>query len=535
MSGSESPDVSVYDTTLRDGTQREGLSLSCQDKLRIARRLDALGVAFIEGGWPGSNPKDVQFFERARDEGWEHAEIAAFAATRRPGIGCEDDVSIQALLRSGASVATVFGKSSTLHVAHVLQTSLDENLRMIEETLRYLREAGRRVIYDAEHFFDGYRLDAGYALETLQAAVRGGAEVLVLCDTNGGGLPWQVEHVVREVSARLRHPLGIHAHDDSGCGVANTVSAVRAGARHVQGTINGYGERCGNANLCAVIPDLELKLGCRCLPSGRLSQIREVSGFVAGVANLAPDDHAPYVGRSAFAHKGGVHVAAMRKNPFSYQHVDPAEVGNESRVVISELSGRANVLSLVDELGWDLAEDSVVHVVDEIKRNEAAGYSFEAAEATVALMLRRRTLTYEPPFRILDYKVLVGKREDELAYSEATVKLSIGTHVVHTAGEGCGPVAAVDAALRKALEPALPAIARIQLTDYKVRILDGADGTSAVTRVLVDCSDGVRTWSTVGASGNIIEASCRALSDGLEYGLLVMRDAGEVLAEKVAS
>ena len=520
--------VDVYDTTLRDGTQREGVSLSCNDKLRIARRLDQMGVAFIEGGWPGSNPKDAEFFERAKDEAWTHAQITAFASTRRPGIACETDPSVQALLQSGAAVCTVFGKTWNLHVAEVLRTSLDENLRMIEETVAFLGAEGRRVIYDAEHFFDGYRADPSYAMETLLAAVRGGAEVVVLCETNGGGLPWTVEAAVREVVKRLEHPVGIHTHDDTGCAVANTLSAVQAGARHVQGTINGYGERCGNANLCAVIPDLELKLGMRCLPPGGLSQIREVAHFVAEVANLSPDEHAAYVGRSAFAHKGGVHVAAMRRNPDTYQHVDPAHVGNESRVVISELSGRGNVLSKADEHGWQVPQDTAVHVLDEIKQSEAVGYSFEAAEASVAMMLRRRTIAYKPPFRVLDYKVLVGKREDDQAYAEATVKLQVGDTVVHTAGEGGGPVAAVDAALRKALEPAYPVVARIQLTDYKVRILDGVEGTSAVTRVLIDSSDGKRAWSTVGASANIIEASCRALVDGLEYGLLVMQDAGEI-------
>ncbi|HEY3355994.1 MAG TPA: citramalate synthase [Polyangia bacterium] len=516
--------VRVYDTTLRDGTQGEGVSLSCTDKLRIARRLDALGVAFVEGGWPGSNPKDAEFFRRARELPWEHSLLTAFGATRRAGVAPGEDPSLRALLEAGAAVCTIFGKSHTLHVTEVLRTTHDENLRMIEESVAWLRAAGVRLVYDAEHFFDGWRADPGYAVETLRAAVRGGAEVLTLCDTNGGSLPWQIEEAIGAVRAALPTPLGIHTHDDAGCAVANAIAAVRAGARHVQGTINGYGERCGNASLSALIPTLELKLGLRCLPEGALRHLTALSTFVAEVANVSPDDQHPYVGRSAFAHKGGVHVAAMRRNKASYQHIDPALVGNESRVVLSELSGRGNLLSKAEELGLDVHDDVHREVLARIKEDEFRGASFEAAEASVALMLRRSAPGYEAPFRLLDYKVMVGQRADDDTFAEATIKIAIGAQVLHTAAEGSGPVHALDAALRKALVPVYPAVARIQLVDYKVRILDGKEGTRATTRVLLDSRDGERSWSTVGASTNIIEASWRALADSIEYGLWAAAD-----------
>jgi 2-isopropylmalate synthase len=513
--------VDVYDTTLRDGTQREGISLTCGDKLRIARRLDELGVAFVEAGWPGSNPKDAAFFERARDLEWNVTTIVAFGATRRAEIAVEDDPGLRALLDAGTTVCTLFGKSSTMQVQRVLRTSLDENLRMIEESIAFLRERGRRVVYDAEHFFDGYALDRAYALETLAAAVRGGAETIVLCDTNGGALPFEVAKIVFSVAAMIDCPLGIHAHDDGGCAVANTVMAVHAGARHVQGTINGYGERCGNANLCAVIPDLELKLRARALPEGALASLFDTAHFVADVANCALDEHTPYVGRSAFAHKGGVHVAAMRRDASAYQHVDPALVGNAMRVVVSELSGRGAVRSKAEELAIDIPDGADAHVLEHIKEREAEGASFEAAEASVALLLRRQSPAYRAPFKLIDYSVVVGRRSTLGAYAEATIKIAVGDAVLLTAAEGCGPVRALDAALRKALEPAFPELSRVQLADYKVRILDGREGTSATTRVLIDSRDDREAWSTVGASSNIIEASWSALADGIEYGLLL--------------
>jgi 2-isopropylmalate synthase len=512
--------IQIYDTTLRDGTQREGISLSCDDKLRIARRLDELGVAFIEGGWPGSNPKDVEFFERARKLTWHRAQIAAFGSTCRVGGAAEEDANIQALLDSGAPVCTVVGKTWTLHVTDVLRTTLPENLRIIEASLAVLRERGRRVIYDAEHFFDGYRADPAYALETLRAAVRGGAETLVLCDTNGGSLPWQIAEVVRAVKAQVKAPLGIHAHNDSETAAANSLAAVNEGAIQVQGTINGYGERCGNANLCSVIPGIELKLGLRCLPEGHLRTLHEVSHFVAEVANLAPDEHLPYVGNSAFAHKGGIHVAAMRRSEISYQHVVPELVGNASRVVVSELSGRGNLLSKAEELGLGAAGD-VGGVLEEIKSLEARGFSFEAAEASVAMLMKRQDPGYQPPFRLVDFLVNVQHRQGRGTFSEAMVKVQVDGDVLITAAEGDGPVDALDAALRKTLSPRYPAVGSMHLADYKVRILDGENGTAAVTRVLVDTQRAGKRWSTVGASPNIIEASWRAIVDAIEYGLTV--------------
>ncbi|HEY6722696.1 MAG TPA: citramalate synthase [Polyangiaceae bacterium] len=512
--------VAVYDTTLRDGTQREGVSYTLRDKLRIARRLDAFGVDFIEGGWPFSNPKDSEFFKRAKDVDWNHACITAFGSTRRAQFAPEDDPNLRALVDTGAPACTIFGKSWTLHVTDVLRISLDENLKLIEESVAFLKQAGRRVIYDAEHFFDGYLADPSYALETLRAAIRGGAEVVVLCETNGGRLPWDVAEIVETVIGTTGHPVGIHAHDDTGCGVANSLAAVRAGARHVQGTINGFGERCGNANLSAIVPNLELKLGLETTARPRLAEITELSLFVSEVANLVPNDHQAYVGRAAFAHKGGVHVAAMRRHPDSYQHIEPALVGNEMRVVVSELSGRGNVLSKAEELGVSHAF-SEQEALDDIKQAEARGISFESAEASIALLLRRKDVSYKAPFRILDYQTMVGKRAGTDTFAEATVKLSVGSEVVHTAADGNGPVAALATALRKGLAPFYPEVQRIHLEDYKVRILDGAAGTEAITRVLIDSGNGFDNWSTVGASSNIIEASMHALLDSIEYGLVL--------------
>jgi 2-isopropylmalate synthase len=518
------PVVEIYDTTLRDGTQMEGMSLSCDDKLRIAEYLDSLGVKFIEGGWPGSNPKDVEFFERAKDVAWENVTIAAFGSTCRAQLRAEDDKQLQTLLAAETPVCTIFGKTWNMHVTEVLRTSLEENLRMVEESVAFLQQNDRRVIYDAEHFFDGYKADSEYALETLRAAVRGGAETVALCDTNGGSMPWEVEEMVKAVREALPDTrLGIHAHNDGECGVANSVAAVRAGAHHVQGTINGYGERCGNANLCAIIPDVELKLGLQCLPEGRLSHLYDLAHFVAEIANLSPNDHAAYVGRSAFAHKGGVHVSAIRRHPESYEHVEPTLVGNQSRVVVSELSGRSNVLSKAEELGLEVSSDHGGRVLEKIKELEAKGFAYEAAEASVALLMARHQSDYEPPFEVLDFQAGVGRRRGGGMFAEATVKVQIGDEVVHTAGEGNGPVSALDSALRKALRPFFPEVADMHLSDYKVRILDGRSGTGATTRVLIDSQSAHDTWSTVGASSNIIEASLQALIDSIEYGLTLER------------
>ena len=520
------PLIEIFDTTLRDGAQTEGISYSVDDKLRIARKLDDLGVAYIEGGWPGSNPKDAVFFAHARGETWKHAKIVAFGATRRANLKPADDASVRALVDAGTEVCAIFGKSSVLQVKEVLRTTLTENLKMIEDTVVYLRGQGKRVIYDAEHFFDGHRLDAAYALQSLEAAVKGGAETIVLCDTNGGSLPWQIESAVAEVIARLgKVPVGIHAHDDTGCGVANTLAAVRAGARHVQGTINGYGERCGNANLCVVIPTLELKLNFQALPAGALAHLHEVARFTAEVANLAPNVHMAYVGDSAFAHKAGVHVAAMQRHPDAYQHINPAVVGNATRVVISELSGRANVVSKAGEPGFtNIDAATSAKVIEIIKTKEHEGYSFEAAEASAALLVRRLAPDYQPLFTLRDYRGMVS-RHGERSMAEATIKLNIGGHEVHTAAEGNGPVNAFDQALRKALQPLFPQVKDISLTDYKVRIINSNLGTAAITRVLIDWHDsgpdesasGERRWSTVGAGANILDATWLALADGYEY------------------
>jgi 2-isopropylmalate synthase len=513
--------IQIYDTTLRDGTQSEGFTLSGNDKIRVARRLDELGVAFIEGGWPGSNPKDAEFFERARDMEWKNSLIAAFGSTCRAKGGPEDDANIKALLDSHTPVCTIFGKTWTLHVTEVLQTTLDENLRIIQDSVSYLRAEGRRVIYDAEHFFDGYKADSAYALETLRAAVRGGAETLALCDTNGGTLPWEVEKIVRDVKNSIQHPIGIHTHNDGECAVVNSLVAVREGAMQVQGTINGVGERCGNVNLCSIIADLELKMGYTCLPKGSLSNLYELSHFIDEVANITPNDHLPYIGKSAFAHKGGVHVAAMRRSAQSYQHVEPELVGNKMRVVVSDLSGRGNLLSKAEEHGLEVDGQEVVTVLNDVKELEARGFSFEAAEASVAMMLKRQEMYYKPPFELIDFFVNVEHRQGRGIFAEAMVKVRVQGEVLHTAAEGNGPVNALDLALRKALVPTYPLMAAFHLADYKVRILDGKNGTEAITRVLIDTQNGTKRWSTVGASANIIEASWQALVDSVEYGLMV--------------
>ena len=510
----------LYDTTLRDGTQREGISLSVDDKLKIARKLDEFGMHYIEGGWPGSNPKDVEFFRRVRSLGLTQVKVAAFGSTRRKGSRPEDDANLKALLEAETPVVTLVGKSWDLHVTDVLGTNLDENLAMIGESVAYTKARGREVVYDAEHFFDGYKANPDYALATLCAAAANGADVLVLCDTNGGALPWEIEQAIGAVAAKLDIPLGIHTHDDEGCGVANTLVAVRAGAVHVQGTINGYGERVANANLCTIIPDLQLKMGIPCVSPEKLASLTELSYYVAEVANLAHDPHLPYVGASAFAHKGGIHVAAMLKNEASYQHVDPALVGNQRRTVISELAGRGNVADKAQEFGLDVSSAQTREVLEQIKGLEAQGFTFEGAEASVELMLRRAHPGYVPPFELIDFMVIVERRRGRGVLAEATVKVRVGPRLMHTAAEGNGPVNALDAALRKALLDVYPQLSSVRLTDYKVRILDSDTGTAANVRVLIDTKYGVRRWSTVGASTNIIEASWRALADSMEYALL---------------
>lgn len=512
--------VAIYDTTLRDGTQREGISLSVADKLRVTEMLDELGVTYIEGGWPGSNPKDAAYFEAVAELKLKNAKIAAFGSTCRKNSDPAEDSNIKALVDANTPVVTVVGKTSMLHVKDVLQTTGEENLRMIRESIRYLKSLGKEVIYDAEHFFDGTKLDMEYAFETLLAAKDGGADVVVLCDTNGGTMPWEVEDFVRmakEAFPEVR--FGIHTHNDGELAVANSLAAVKAGAIQVQGTINGYGERCGNANLCSIIPDLELKMGYQCLPEGGLRHLAFVSRSVAEIANLAPDAHLAYVGKSAFAHKGGIHVAAMRRNVDSYQHIDPVLVGNEMRILVSDLSGQGNVLSKAEELGLDISKAEAAQVLDEIKQLENQGYVFEGAEASVAIRLYRAKPDYKPLMTLIDFTTIVEERRGRGSVAEAMVKIEIDGDVVHTAAEGNGPVNALDLALRKALMPYYAEIADFQLADYKVRILDSDNGTAAVTRVLIDTQNGANRWSTVGAGSNIIVASWFALVDSVEYGL----------------
>jgi 2-isopropylmalate synthase len=507
---------------LRDGTQREGLSLSLDDKLKITRALDRLGVDYIEGGWPGSNPKDISFFERTKHLSLDHATVTAFGSTRRADTPVSDDPQIRALLTADTRAVAVFGKSWDLHVTHVLQTTRDENLRMIADSVSYLREHGREVLFDAEHFFDGYAADPDYAMQTLRVAAAAGASTLVLCDTNGGTVPGRLQEIVAQVHDAVDLPLGIHCHNDSGLGVANTLLAVEAGAVHVQGTINGYGERCGNADLCVLIPNLQLKMGYDCLTDEQLRSLTEVSHYVSNRANLIPDHHQPYVGQSAFAHKGGMHVNAVAKCEESFQHVDPALVGNQKRIVVSELAGRSNILYKVDEFGLeiDLDRDKTRALLSHIKELENQGFQFEGAEASVELLIRRSQDSYVPPFELIDFHVLVRDRENGIMASEAMVKIKVGEETMLTAAEGNGPVNALDQAVRKALLPYYPQLEPVHLVDYKVRILDGDAGTAAMTRVLIDSSDGQRTWSTVGSSSNIIEASWQALADSLEYVLL---------------
>ncbi len=521
--GPASDAVILYDTTLRDGTQSEGLVLSLADKIKIARRLDEAGFPYVEGGWPGSNPKDEEFFEVARGMTWHNTRLAAFGSTRHRSNRPDQDPNLRALVDAGTPVVTIFGKSWLLHVTDVLGATPDENLAMVGDSVAYCAAAGREVVYDAEHYFDGYKADRAYALATLRAAHAGGATSLVLCDTNGGCLTDEITAIVRDTIDSLALPVtwGIHVHDDAGLAVANSLAAVRAGVRHVQGTINGYGERCGNANIVTIWADLVLKAGVTTVPSGAdLRGLAELSHYVSEVANVTPDDHQPYVGQSAFAHKGGVHGAATARVRHSYQHVDPEVVGNQTRLVVSELGGRVNTKWRAEELGHRLEG-----VVDPrelsriVKRLEAEGASFEGADASFELLIRRLQPGYRPPFRLVDYTVLVEHREERELRAEATVKVEVEGELLHTAADGNGPVNALDAALRKALSAFYPQLDGIRLVDYKVRILDGGSATAARTRVLIESSSESDTWSTVGSDTNIIAASFQALGDSLEYAL----------------
>jgi 2-isopropylmalate synthase len=514
--------IKIYDTTLRDGTQGEGVSFSMEDKVRLATRLDALGIHYIEGGWPGSNPKDLRFFRRMQDVAFKHARLAAFSMTRRAGVRPEADTNMQALVDAGAPVATIVGKSWDFHVTEALGTTRDENLAMIADTIAWLRPKMDEVMFDAEHFFDGFRANREYALATLKAAESAGAHWLVLCDTNGGTLPAQLVEILREVQKAVRTPLGIHVHNDAECAVANSLAAVAEGVAQVQGTMNGFGERCGNANLVSIIPSLVLKLRLDCIPENNLRELRDVSRFVSELANRKPWDSQPYVGDSAFAHKGGMHVSAVLKHPNTYEHIDPAAVGNHRRVLISELAGKSNVLWKAREYGIDLDQETpeTRRILERLKQLEDEGFQFEGAEASFELLMERALGRHRPYFELDAYRVIVEEESaDGEPVAEATVRVRVKGILEHTAAAGNGPVNALDHALRKALEEFYPNLKEMRLLDYKVRILDESKGTAAKTRVLITSGDSTETWGTVGVADNIIEASWRALVDSVEYKL----------------
>ncbi len=515
--------IVIYDTTLRDGAQAEGLSFAASDKLKIARRLDELGIHYLEGGYPGSNPKDQEFFRLAREIEWQHLTITAFGSTRHKSTNVESDAGVRALIGTGVRAVCIVGKAWDHHVTAVLETTLENNLAMIGETIAYLKRHGLEVFFDAEHFFDGYRASPAYAMSALRAAQEAGADCLVLCDTNGGSIPAYVGEVTRTVEAEFDVPIGIHVHNDADLATANTLAAVENGASHVQGTVNGVGERCGNANLCTVIPNLQLKLGYAAIQDDQLQHLSDVARFVSEIANMSLNPFMPYVGHSAFAHKAGYHADGMAKSHIAYQHIDPAAVGNEMRVLISELSGRSSVLSRAERLGFRLSRQSedVLGLVEEIKEMEQRGFQFEGAEASFELLIKRRQPDYAPPFSLLDFLVLVETRGGRSVLSEATVKIQVGDEVQHTAAEGNGPVNALDTAMRKALVSAYPQLERVRLLDYKVRVLDESSATAAGVRVMIESTNGHTEWSTVGSSTNIIEASYSALADSLEYAILV--------------
>jgi 2-isopropylmalate synthase len=514
--------VTLYDTTLRDGMQQEGMSVSADEKVRIALKLDELGVHYIEGGFPASNPKELAFFERMRGVRLQNAELVAFGTTRRRGVKAEDDAGLRLLADVWPHTVTIVGKTWSLHLAQVLRVSREENLRMIADSVRCLVGAGKQVIYDAEHFFDAYAEDPDYALATALAAADAGAAAVCLCDTNGAALPPQMAAVVADVHARIVVPVGVHVHNDSDCAVANSLIAVAGGATQVQGTVNGYGERCGNANLISIIPALALKMGLPVVTSAQLEKLSETAHFVSGIVNVPLDSHRPYVGRTAFAHKGGLHVAAVEASPRTFEHIDPQLVGNEQRILISELSGKGAVLRKAHEMGLGLEadDDRVAGILRRLKDREHKGFQYEAADGSFELFLRQTLAPHEPFFRLESFRVIVEKREDGKAVVEATIKVHVGEERIISTAEGNGPVNALDAALRKAIMQKYPRLNDIELVNYRVRILDEAHGTGAVTRVLLDASDGDESWGTTGVSENIIEASWQALVDSIEFGLL---------------
>lgn len=516
--------ITIYDTTLRDGSQAEGINFSVQDKLQIAQKLDELGISYIEGGWPGSNPKDAAFFEEAKKLHLKQAKICAFGSTRRADTSAEQDRNLKLLLDAQAPVVTIFGKSWTLHVLEALRTTLEENLKMIEDSVKYLKNQGREVIFDAEHFFDGFKADPDYALQTLRVASEAGARILVLCDTNGGTLPHEIPPIIQTARDYLDSPeieLGIHAHNDSGVAVANTLMAVKAGAYHVQGTINGYGERCGNADLCSIIPNLMIKMNLPTLAEEKLKYITEVSRFVSEIANMRPNNYQPFVGKSAFTHKGGIHASAILRHPATYEHVSPELVGNRRRILVSEQAGRSNIMFRAREIGVELdsKDPRVGLLVQKIKEAENLGYQYEGADASFEILLRDILGDKINFFDLEGFRVIVEKRGKADTITEATIKVKAKEVVFHTASEGDGPVHALDNALRKALIGVYPELDQIRLADYKVRVLNEKEGTAARIRVLIQSTDGQETWGTVGVSTDIIEASWQALADSIQYGL----------------
>lgn len=515
--------IFTYDTTLRDGTQGEEVSFSAEDKIKIAVRLDALGVDYIEGGWPGSNPKDMEFFEKIRSVKLQHAKIAAFGSTRRAKNNVEDDLNIKALLDAQTPVVTIFGKTWILHVKDALGITEEENLELISDSVSYLKKNGKEVVYDAEHFFDGYKSNASYALQTLHAAQSAGADVIVLCDTNGGTMTSEITHIVREVKKNISTPLGIHTHNDCELAVANSLAAILEGAVHVQGTMNGFGERCGNANLCSIIPNLQLKLGYECIEREQLKKLTDLSRYVSELANLKPKKNLAYVGESAFAHKGGVHVSAVMKNPVTYEHITPEEVGNVRRVLVSDLSGKSNIVYKAEELGLLLDDKSPTaqKVVEELKELEHNGYYFEDAEGSFELLVKKHTGEVKTLFELERFDISIHRDAGDVeARSEAVIKVRVGNETEITAAEGNGPVNALDSALRKALERFYPQLKDVQLTDYKVRVLDSEHATAAKVRVLIETKNGKTSWNTVGVSTDVVDASWKALVDSITYHLL---------------
>ena len=520
--------VWLYDTTLRDGTQAEDVSFLVADKIRIAQKLDELGIDYIEGGWPGSNPKDIAFFKDVRKVRLSHAKIAAFGSTRRAKVTPDKDNNIRTLVQAEPDTVTIFGKTWDFHVREALRISLDENLELINDSLAYLKEHVGEVVYDAEHFFDGYKANPEYALKTLEAAAAANVDCIVLCDTNGGSMPFEVAEIIKVVKKRIRTPLGIHTHNDGECAVANSLAAVENGVVHVQGTINGFGERCGNANLCSIIPALKLKMGRECVTDEQLRSLRQVSRTIYELANMVPNKHQAYVGNSAFAHKGGVHVSAIQRHPETYEHIRPEKVGNVTRVLVSDLSGRSNILVKAEEFNVNLdSKDPVtLEILEKIKELENQGFQFEGAEASFELLMRRALGTLRSFFSVIGFRVIDTKRhEDEMPSSEATVQVKVGGKIEHTAAEGNGPVNALDNALRKALEQFYPHLREMKLYDYKVRVLPAGKGTASMIRVLIESGDKSGRWGTVGVSDNIIDASYQALVDAIQYKLLRDQDA----------